>query len=595
MLLPLLETQKAEILKRADMILEDRVMLFGMLESRLDLAPQPPLADWTDYELRRAGQAIPDIKFPWECARFCWAVELAQASWITGSQKYQDAFWRLLDEFLDHNPPYKGPNWVSAQESAIRIITVAFALHVFQAQTGRGADWEKAVRFLAWNARRIPPTLPYARAQNNNHLLLEGVGLYTAGILLQGHSQCANWAAQGWGIIHQALASQIDPDGEYCQHSLNYHRLMLQASLWAFSLAKCTGDVFPAESLAALRRATEWYLGMIDPTSGKAPNFGSNDGAWLLPFGSPDFTDQRPTAQAASCVFLGQPFLPEGGYDALSLFFGTEPSVSSHPQPAFRVGQGFQCLGENEDRVFIRAGRIHNRPFQADALHVDLWHAGRNILLDPGTYSYNAPPPWDNALATTAAHNAVTVDSKDQMTRAGRFLWLDWVRVGVGVRDGNSCEVFLKDYAQMGIRHSRQMNRVEQGYWEFRDTLSEEKSSGEHEIALQWLLPDGVFDFDGRKLCINLDPIRIRLVSTALDQPGERIGNIQLIRAGELAAGTGPFPEVLGWYSPTYGVKIPALSYRVMFRTRLPFSIQTRVWIEPPFPRNRSGSRCISS
>ena len=30
------------------------------------------------------------------------------------------------------------------------------------------------------------------------------------------------------------------------------------------------------------------------------------------------------------------------------------------------------------------------RPSQADALHLDLWHRGVNLLRDAGTFSYNA-------------------------------------------------------------------------------------------------------------------------------------------------------------------------------------------------------------
>ncbi len=63
-------------------------------------------------------------------------------------------------------------------------------------------------------------------------------------------------------------------------------------------------------------------------------------------------------------------------------------------------------------------------------LHVDLWWRGHNVALDAGTYSYNAPEPWDNVLAQTAYHNTVTVDDLDQMERVAKFLWLPWLRSG---------------------------------------------------------------------------------------------------------------------------------------------------------------------
>jgi len=57
--------------------------------------------------------------------------------------------------------------------------------------------------------------------------------------------------------------------------------------------------------------------------------------------------------------------------------------------------------------------------------------AGLNVAHDPGTYLYNAAPPWDNALAGSDVHNTVTVDGGDQMLRAGRFLYLDWAQAQV--------------------------------------------------------------------------------------------------------------------------------------------------------------------
>ena len=38
----------------------------------------------------------------------------------------------------------------------------------------------------------------------------------------------------------------------------------------------------------------------------------------------------------------------------------------------------------------LRYPRFRFRPGQADALHLDLWHHGVNLLRDAGTYSYNA-------------------------------------------------------------------------------------------------------------------------------------------------------------------------------------------------------------
>jgi hypothetical protein len=77
--------------------------------------------------------------------------------------------------------------------------------------------------------------------------------------------------------------------------------------------------------------------------------------------------------------------------------------------------------------VLTRCGAFLDRPSQADLLHVDLRWNSQPIAIDPGTYSYNDEPPWNNPLAETRYHNTVTVNHLNQMRRVSRFLWLPWL------------------------------------------------------------------------------------------------------------------------------------------------------------------------
>jgi hypothetical protein len=91
-------------------------------------------------------------------------------------------FWERWEKFIDANPPYNGVHWMSGQEVAIRLIGLCFAAQVFSGSQQSTPDRMLALgRSVAAHASRIPPSLSYARAQNNNHLLVEAAGLYTAG------------------------------------------------------------------------------------------------------------------------------------------------------------------------------------------------------------------------------------------------------------------------------------------------------------------------------------------------------------------------------------------------------------------------------
>jgi asparagine synthase (glutamine-hydrolysing) len=90
---------------------------------------------------------------------------------------------------------------------------------------------------------------------------------------------------------------------------------------------------------------------------------------------------------------------------------------------------GYYSLRAGDSFALIHCPRrFRHRPAHADLLHVDLWWRGVNVTLDPGSYSYNAAPPFEGALKETHLHNTVSVDGLDQMARAGRFLWLPWAR-----------------------------------------------------------------------------------------------------------------------------------------------------------------------
>ena len=110
-----------------------------------------------------------------------------------------------------------------------------------------------------------------------------------------------------------------------------------------------------------------------------------------------------------------------------------------------------------------------------------------------------------------------------------------------------------------------------------------------YRVQLQWLLPDWPWrletvndvahmqvesPFGWVALTLRAGPagsLRTRLANSVI---------IQLIRAGELLSGKGEFSPVRGWYSPTYGNKIPALSLSFNLAAPLPIML-TSEWNLP--------------
>ena len=610
------------LLAEANDLNQGRVRLFGGPPQDLDLVVPLPLDHWTAIALDQTRVDVEDIKYLWEPARFTWVYPLVRAYILSGDESYVETFWQQFEAFTDINLPNMGPNWVSAQEAAIRLISFTFVYQVFcSAECSTEERVMRLSRSIADHAARIPATISYARAQNNNHLLSEAAGLITAARALPEHPKAQTWMKLGQRWFNLALETQINAAGTYVQHSTNYHRMMLQLALWVLSL----GESFSQTNLQRLAAATNWLFDLVDPETGRAPNLGHNDGSYFQTLSGSSYADYRPVVQAASLGFLDAQAYPAGPWDELALWLGVKQNESDQISSA-QVRPEAIVVNEvpgshitihdqnNSSWACFRVARFNSRPAHADQLHLDLWWREYNIALDPGTYLYNAPPPWDNALVHSEMHNTVAINNSDQMTRAGRFLWLDWAQADIlessSERDGKRIKVIAQHlgYEKSGVIHRRSISCQSSGPWLIEDDLYPTQSgyaypgpdaktmsagfenSRKYQARLHWLLPDWSWEIDpgGKgpsfdlKLRSPLGRIKLRVgIEHAMNKDEEHQAPvIQLIRAGEIIHGDGTPSPVAGWVSPTYGYKIPALSLVVEVEAGLPIKF-TSQWEFP--------------
>lgn len=581
------EAGKAIALAQADEIVDGRVRLFGAEPVALRLTVDGSLADWTAYERGRIDlrPLTPDIKFLWEPARFGWAFGLGRAYLLTQDKKYPECFWHYFEVFSDANPAYRGPQWMSGQEVALRLMALAWAGKIFSGSPASTPErWGRLARSIAEHAARIPPTLVYGRSQRNNHLLVEAAGLLTAGLAIPAYPAAQKWRCLGWKWLTEGLRDQIDGYGEYSQHSTNYHRLMLQVVLWAHALIRnneLNRDYrWPRPGHEAITRSVHWLLALLDPDSGQAPNLGANDGAYIFPLTICPFGDFRPVLYAAARAFLDYD-LPHGQWDEMSCWFGVHLDDKRYVHLPRYLGD--QIYGK-DSWAYLRTAQFTSRPSHADQLHLDLWWRGLDLTQDAGTYLYNAPAPWNNCLTTALVHNTVTVNGRDQMTRAGRFLYVDWVnayRQGSFESDPSILQRLRGRYLNFwqGYRHTRLVTVFSDEHWRVEDEIVPWRLLPlrfSHPVSwyrLHWLLPD--WEWDAEK-SDSLFEIRLKspygwvtLKISGGDRTPLDTSLVTVVRAGETLYGPPPAaPEpIRGWISPTYGLKVPALSVAIESRS----------------------------
>ena len=564
-----------KVIDEADEILEGKVRLFGADPAPLDFSLPSAITHWTLHETGEFRQPVEDIKFLWEPARFGWAITLGKAYHFTQQKQYSDKFWQYLEKFIHYNPLNFGPNWQSGQEVAIRLISIVISLNLFKPSFRSDSKKIRSVfELIADHAERILPTLAYAKAQNNNHMVSEAVGLYTAGIFLPRHPRSAKWKKTGLDIFNQAVQNQISPNGEYIQHSTNYQRMFLMLSLWMKFLLETEGKDFEGPIRNNIALATQWLSGQLDSLSGKVPNLGHNDGSNILLFSNAENSDYRPVIQASGRAFLAKTALPAGEWDDLCIWLGLPNSPVLPESIDLKESWEANRIGSPDSWASMRAVQYSSRPAHADQLHVEIWHKGVNIACDAGTYLYNGAEPWDNQLSTTLVHNTISIEHQDQMTRASRFLWLDWSKAKFSTNNPNILNGIHDGYIKFGIVHKRKLeNKPDEG-WLITDNLIQVNGKkNPRSILLNWLLPDWPFIVEGNALSFNtpIGNLRFELFT----QNGIIADGLNIIRSGKSLMGK--TDSILhGWYSPIYGVKIPALSVQYDVTDVLPIEITSR-------------------
>jgi len=518
-----------------------------------------------------------DIKFVWEASRFGWSFALARAFSKTLDARYAEAFWELLENWMIQNPPQWGVNWKCGQEASFRVMALCFAFYIFRECESTSAERIACVlRMIGAHARRISAYTSYARSQKNNHAISEGVGLWTIGLLFPELSGAERWKADGRRLVESEARRQIYSDGSYIQHSMNYHRVMLHDLAWALRLGECHGEKLDDDIYERFARGTTFLRALTDPDTGSAPNIGANDGALVLPLSDCAYPDMRPVLQSCHFIAAKERLFPPGPWDEEMAWLsgisslGSEQAAAAHPAEVTANIGGYFTLRSDNSWLVLRATTYRDRPSHADQLHLDLWWRGHNVLLDSGTYSYNATESFHHAFASTRYHNTVTVDDSDQMSRLSRFLWADWAnatvrRIATRTHGDRGLVGEHDGYKRAGVTHCRAVVEAGPDSWVIVDDLIGE---GHHKLSLHWLAADAPFTVVSEgAVTLTFDSGDLNLAAVS-NCPA----TFDIVRAGERIVGDDRArpDNARGWHSRYYGRMDPALSFAMVTQAQLP-------------------------
>ena len=490
-----------------------------------------------------------DIKFIWEANRFAFVYTLVRAYAATNDEKYPQAFWQLIQDWAEHNPPNTGANWKDGQEIALRLMAWTFGFYAFiHSPSTTPEQISQFTQLVATQAERIHKNIDYAISTRSNHTISEAFGLWMVGLLFPELNDSEKYLTLGQKLLEEEAAKQIFPDGSYAMYSLNYHRFILHLYLYAIRLGDINHFPLSTQLQSSIANSVNYLSNLIDPTTGQMPVYGSNDGAFILPLNNCDFTDYRPLLQLGSVITTGERMFEEGEWDE-DVFWLCGDKIAKKEERGKKFGGesfpdgGTYILRNTNSRAIIRCTDFTSRPSHADQLHMDLWMGSDNIAIDAGTYLYSGKGIWRNGLARTSAHNTVTVDGADQMTLVSRFTWTDWAKGKVLQHDENLWVGEHDGYKP--VTHKRKVMSLDGDRWLVIDNLN---ANEPHQYTLHWLLNDVPFTENQNLIHLKYESSVYKVQTGLLE--GE--AKFSTVRADP--------NSTLGWRSRYYGHKEPAIS-----------------------------------
>lgn len=470
----------------------------------------------------RSGGERDDIKLVWEPSRLTLLYHLARAYRFDGDETFAQAVWELIEAWVDQNPVNQTVAWGCGQEVAFRWMAVLFSVIAVLESPATTPDRLKKVDLLAWqSAKRIASNINYAISQENNHALSEAVGLWTVGLMYPELPEAEQWKRQGRTTLESEVSRQIYEDGSYVQHSMSYHRVMLDDMLWAIRLGSINNDPLRSETIERVGSAIRWLDQFVDDTTGRVPNLGSNDGANILPLSCSDYLDYRPVLLAGSTM-LGIPVRDReyGLAVEKSLWLNGDASIATN-KPATTPAEesywdapkgGYAILRHGKGYLLLKGSNYRDRPGQCDMQHVDLWHEHENVLRDAGSYFYyHRDPQWKKLFYSVASHNSVQYGSREQMTKGPNFLWFHWPFVEERIVHPTHLKLTVRYNTTTPYRHCRQIDR-DGSLYIIRDSLQTlDGKNGEGDYVCRWRIspnwqwqwnePQWVGVKDDRTLC----------------------------------------------------------------------------------------------
>ena len=203
-------------------------------------------------DFRSARNELGDVKYVWElnCLQFLHPIAAQIA--LTGDVALTRWAFRVVASWARANPPFRGVNWASGIELALRVVSLAMLVAAARPDCLERSERELLRRLIAAHGywlHRFPSRFSSA----NNHLVAEALGLFVAGTLVPDLEKAAVWVRHGRLVLEAEALKQILDDGVGVEQSPTYQAFTMEMIAFAALLAE--GIFKPLSSIVIDRLA----------------------------------------------------------------------------------------------------------------------------------------------------------------------------------------------------------------------------------------------------------------------------------------------------------------------------------------------------
>lgn len=533
-----------------------------------------PHREWRLFEMRPENA---DIKYPWELARCQHFAPLSQAWVLTRDPRYALEIIDQIADFTEANPVATGVNWTCTMDVALRAASWAHALALIKdCEAVPLVRRETAYRALFDHGVFIFANLENTYEITSNHYLTNVVGLHALAGEFIDTAAGRNWDAFCRISLEEEIEIQVLADGADFESSVPYHRLVAELFMGSYRLAQIQGRPLSAQYANRLAAMADYLAGVMRP-DGLMPQFGDADDGRLhifTDYGSWQRQDGRHLFEPISRILDVPRFASLGGQEGLweAFWWGFGGVVrersaelrcpSDHvmlfPQAgAFVARFGGHYLLVTNSIVGTKGFGNHKHNEQ---LSYEYHAFGKALIVDPGSYVYTSDFDARNAFRSVAMHSTVMIDGEEQNETRPDWLFRMFEKaepehIAHG-QDGDTVfyEGLHRGYERFEcpVTHQRRFELDRQsGVLTIQDLLT---GKGIHGARWNFQLAPGV--------------------------TANQVGNMVLLDAPGVSCALA-LPEkwkasfVESWYSPSYGVRLPACAIALEAKVDLaqPFAV----------------------